>query len=176
MLEEFAMMPGPAISQSRSHEVSNRNMAPLLAESTPLNASSSQIMRGPMPDWSYMACNAAMKGLHQRDDLRSLGQQAMIAPVQRAPALRRSVARTRRAVLQPQLEPESVVKYLREPGPPVRIAGGPCPLLRIADSPGQEAAQLILDGFRQQAEVTFQRGKYVVGRALLRHGHPDQPE
>ncbi len=55
-------MAGPAISQSRSQEVSRRNMAALFAESTPPNASSSQIIRGPMPDWSYMACSAAMKG------------------------------------------------------------------------------------------------------------------
>jgi len=55
-------MAGPAISQSRSQEVSSRNMAALFAESTPPKASSSQIILGPIPDWSYMACSAAMNG------------------------------------------------------------------------------------------------------------------
>ncbi len=45
-----------------SQDVSNRNMVALFAESTPPNASSSQIIRGPIPLWSYMACKAAMNG------------------------------------------------------------------------------------------------------------------
>src|SRR5205809_928039 len=92
------MTAGPAISQSRSQDVSSRNMAAVLAESTPPKATSSGIARGP--------------GF----------------------------------------------------------------FLRVADPAGQETAELLLGRFREQAEVTFQRGEHVIGGAFPGYGHPDQPE